>query len=379
MQVYQGTDVTSPCFHYDAVVAARLAVFNYPEFSTPLLFCHSMPFTMQIPIINAIGPGCDSVNPCWASSQFAGAVEPEGPSLTELATNALTGSTQIVGEKSAVRAVYAFERYVTKEEDGYPVAAGTAVILLRATQPQVGTTGYIRMSSNTPTTGFAGFHAAEVVSKVDAIASKVMWGVIGRPPVSNAQPKAAAKCMLMYADATFTAAAPMVQMFSWGNTLYFSRGQAAADASGTHAALHGVTTTHYPSISFKKIVYSAKTMTLLPSLLPEFDPTALETGAANIQWSLHALRVSEMAATVYSDAYCSTVCSGPGAPRLSGGNACVWLHRFFPNVAAFNGACGAPGGDTRLQKTLVMVSLGVGVIEFLAIIVALGLFLKGKP
>ena len=383
MPNFQGKDVTGPCFNYDAVVAAKLAVFNTPDFSSPLYFCHSLPFTMAIPIVNSIGPGCDSVHPCWAISQFTGAMEPEGPLLTELATNQVTGGTQIVGSKSAARAVYAFERYVTQADDAYPVAVGTAVTLLRVTQPQGGSVGYLRMSAAIQKTGFPGFYPAEIVSKLDAIASKTMWGIIGRAAAATNAPDAGSaaasvKCMLMYSDSNFVTGLPMLQMFSWGNSLYFSRGDAGASASGTHTALHGVTSTAYPAIPVKNIVYDALTMMLLPNLLPEFDAKAPDTGAANLQWSLHALKLSALSATAYAGEYCYTSCSGP-TPKLGGSGVCAKLNTLFPSVAGDSGTCGVQGGDTGLQNTLAVVSLCAGAVEFIAIAVVLGaLFIQKR-
>ena len=369
MARYKGSDVTSPCFNYDSVVSARLPIFNSTQFASQLLFCHSMPFTIEIPIVTAVGPGCDSVNPCWVSSQFASGAEAEGPGLTELVSDPVTKGKLIVSLKSPSRAVYAFEKYVTAAADGYPVPVGTPIILIRVTQPG-GDTGYLHMhthaASEVGASSLDGFFPTETISKIDAVAAKIMWGVIGRPAPST-------NCMLMYFDANLTSGAlPMLQMFNWGNVLYFSRGKTTSDTSGTHTAFHGVTTNAYPSIPVKKIVYFARTMTLLSNFLPEFEPTDLETGAANIQWALHALPMSELAASVYADAYCSTVCNGM-IPSLSSSGKCPWIQSTYPEITLTR-TCSKPATeDLKDQKTLAMVSFGIGVVEFILLAVVLGL------
>ena len=368
MARYKGSDLKGPCFNYESVVSSRLPIFKSKQFSSPLLFCESMPFTIEIPIINAVGPGCDGGSPCWASSQFSGFVEPEGPALSELVTDPVTQGKRIVGKKSPTCAVYAFERYVPALGDGYPVPVGSAIILIRVTQPG-GASGYLHMQSGLgDSSAFPSFHPSATFTKLEAVSSKVMWGVIGR---------ADGNCMLMYSDSTLTSALPMIQMFNWGNELYFSRGTTQSSSTGTHAAHHGVTTTSYASIPVSSIVYSGGTMTLVPDLLPEFDANNLETGAANIQWTLNALPMSELSASVYTGTYCEATC-GPSGPVLSTAASCSRVQRMFPSTVRPL-TCPSPSSntDTKTQRILAMVSFSVGLAEIICILVVFGLLVNG--
>jgi hypothetical protein len=350
--VYNGTDATSPCFNFDAVVAAQLPLFQCASMSTPLLFCSSLPFYVESPLIATVGTGCNGKSACWASSQFLKGVEEEGPWLTELPDG------RIVGVNSPTAAVYTFQRQ-----------EGSAAILLQVVQPG-GVSGYVTISPTAvpDLTNTGSFYVTQVVTAAEALAAKAQWGVLGVPGSSN--------CLLLYTDATFPAALPLTQMFNWGNTLYFSSGSVSQGSTGTHAAVHGVTTIANPSLSANTLTYLSTDMTLLSNQLPAFTASDLDTGTLNVQWTLKALLLTQLAAHAYTDTYCSNaVCSGARAVLVTPSPSCVAVTAQFPQILKAKSvqlACKGPLPPaasreirTRKAETLMIISaaeLLVGVI-----------------
>ena len=350
--IYNGTDLSGPCFDYDAVVAAQLPLFAASAFPSPLLFCKSLPFYMEVPLIRAVGPGCNGVSACWASSQFLGFTEAEGPLLTEL-------NNRIVGTASPSAAVYAFER-----QSGVD-AQSVSAILLTVLQPG-GSVGYVTMSpAALPALTNAGqFYATQVVTAAAARDAGVKWGVLGVPGTPN--------CVLMYSDAHVDTA-PLTQMFTWGNTLYFSSGSVSQGSTGTHTAYHGVTTIANPGVPTANILYSPA-LTILPGQIPPFSASDIDSGVLNVQWTLKALPLSALSARVYMDTYCSSsVCNGSRAVLLRPSANCAAMSAMFPDIlkAKARLSCGAsaspaaspqPGKhalvvNTQRQKVLMCISL----------------------
>ena len=384
---YSAKDISGPCFNFDRVIASNLGVVNTGELgsSAPTLcFCDGMPFTIQVPIIKALGSGCDGTNPCWASSQFTGVEEAEGPYLTE-ATGSTNAGSLIVHESSASKAVYSFERFVPAPADGYPVGENTPVILLRVFQPATkafpASSGYVQMlGTPIPDIPATTMYPTVIVDKAQAVSNKVMWGIIGRDMTTN--------CMLMYRDALLTqgqTALPMTQFFNWENTLFSSRGLAATGSSGTHSSFHGVVTTP-TAMSNLDIVYNEH-MTLIPGSLPEFDAAYIDSGAANVQWTITALPLTMLTARIYGTRYCTSRCRGAFAHYS--GTVCSAVEALFPALlnSVSKTTCQADyrrriSSQAHTQKVLTIISTcGVGLELVFCIIILVRLLLqrKSKP
>ena len=380
---YSAKNVLGPCFNFDAVLAASLKVFNTTDIGSTMCFCDGVPFTIQIPIVAALGAGCDGTNPCWASSQFTGFREREGPYLTE-ATESVNSGSLIVGDASALKAVYTFERFMPSPADGYPVGQNTPVILLRVWQPSTisspAFSGYVQMlGTPVPDISSTTMYPTTIVDKAQAVSNKVMWGIIGRDKTMN--------CMLMYCDALTPGqnALPMTQGFNWGNTMYTSRGIAENGSSGTHSAFHGIVTTA-TGLSELDIVYSKDNMTLVPGCLPEFDPLNVDSGAANVQWTVTALPLNMLSARTYSNRYCKPQCSGAFAHYYSDA-ACRGLESAFPTLlnAFSQKTCQAAyrrriSHQAYIQKILAIISACGFALElvFLIIIVVRLILLRQR-
>lgn len=338
--VYNGTDTKSPCFNFDAVVAAQLPLFQTTD--APLMFCGSLPFHLEAPLIAKVGSGCDGKTACWSRSQFMTSVEDEGPWLTELPDG------RIVRQDSPNAAVYTFHRQV-----------GLTGISLQVVQTG-GVSGFVTISSTgvPDLTNTGAFYSTQVVTAAEAAAVKATWGVIGVPGSTN--------CVLMYSDINLSTALPLTQMFHWGNTLYFSSGSADQGSTGTHAAMHGVSTIANPSLTVKTLTYTSTNMMLIPNQLRPFDGTNLDSGTLNVQWTLKPLPLTQLTAHVYMDTYCSNaVCSGANAVLVTPSPSCVALTAQFPQLLTAKATqltCGgAPAAikvmRTRKAEVLMIVSV----------------------
>lgn len=364
MSTYFATDISGPCFSYEKVVAAALPIMNTPQSPAPLYFCRAMPFNIGIPLVKALGPGCDGKNLCWASGQQVDHSLPEGPYLTEWTLGGASDRfpTHIVPDTSAYKAVYAFQQYQPSPADGYTwMNPKEAIILIYAVQPN-GSSGYLVIDPEVTGDSVTPLYATKLVTLDEAIKANVQWGVIGR----NVQDLGAANtCILMYYDKVLCGlekrALPLMQAFSWQNGLYFSRGTAATGSSGTYAAFHGVTKTQYsdfsPSVTFTNdnFQYDPTTLIAINSYLPQFDATNPDNGALNFSWSLELLPISSLSANVYSETYCegltSTGCRN-GAPECTqwvsqgpAGIRCQAVRTASPtkDIRATAQACSDPG------------------------------------
>ncbi len=348
MSTWNATNSKSPCFQFERVQAAHLPILVSPEFPTPLLFAEHVPFYINIPLVQAVGSGCDGTGSCWSKAQQEHTLVPEGPALTEVLTGG--GSTQIVTTASTNKAVYWFESYSPVATDGYDAVG--SIILIGATQGS--STGYLQIHSSQSVennVAQAPFYAAEIVPKTTIIANKSQWGVVGRGGNN-------ANCMLMYTDVTLAGVSvPLLQVFGWNDRLYFGNG----GQSGTYGAYHGVTSaTTYaafmpvgetPAIANANIRYVDTTMTMLPGALPDMDTTATDNGAANLQWSLVALPLTTVSASAYLLTACAVPFSGqcvsgmpvcaPWGCDAPAAKTCQAVAKSYPTLAApaFAGLC----------------------------------------
>lgn len=332
----QATDISGPCFNYDSVVASNVPCINSSQVPAPLLFCEGIPFNISSPLVSTLGPGCDGKNPCWALGQRLQGIHEEGPLLTELTTgNNPLHPKIIVGAQSPSKAVYYFEKYEPVPADGYKVSS---VILLAVVQPG-DSVGYIAMHTTPAGDPATAIFPTTILTKAEAVAANVMWGVIGAGTNNN-------NIILMYYDNILGQALPLVQMFSWGQTMYLSRGLPTNGSTGTFGAFHGVTTSQaFPGLTASLVSYSPTTLMQTPNTLPLFSTQNQDNGAFNIQWTLKALPISNVSAHIYVATYCSSAetsgCKN-GAPACSiwqsdapQRSTCAALTSLYPDERGF--------------------------------------------
>lgn len=342
----QASNVNGPCFNYDAVVKAALPVFTTPQVSEQLLFCEALPFTLSIPMLTKLPQGCQGTEPCSARGQRLHTIHDEGPAITEIPHGGTSDEFPkvIVSESSNAKAVYAFERYAPK-----------STILLTVVQPG-GSVGYLAMSETLSGNDATGLYPTTTLTRGQAIQKQVQWGII-----KSASPLD--ECILMYYDSTLAKALPLVQLYSWGNTMYLSRGAVTGGSTGTFGVFHGVTPNikSFPTLNPDLIVYDPTTLMQQPRVLPTFSANQLDNGASNMQWLLKALPLNSLSAHVYSTTYCENKTSAPAS--------CAFISSLVTTPKK--------GGLSQQDAIIIGASCGGAVI--IALVIAIGVSLWKKP